>query len=171
MDYRFFDPEYQETDRRAKDFRLEPNQIEEYKDAFEQCDEDLDGFISAKDVGTLLKTLGQNPTEADLQQIRNEVDVDRCGRIDFDDFLLILTRILSHEDHEEEIREAFRVFDMDGKGYMHTEEIKHVLVSVEAFSESEVETMTNDLDINGDGRIHFNEFRTFLKSSTTVHDD
>ncbi|XP_070538781.1 calmodulin-alpha-like [Ptychodera flava] len=169
MDYKFFDKDRESTqsedERRARNLQLTADQIQAYRDAFEQCDEDMDGYISVKDVGTLLKSLGQNPSEADLQQIKNEVEVDKNGRLNFDDFLQILADILSQEDGEEAIREAFRVFDIEGRGYMHTEEIKHVLVLMEAFPEQEVADMTRDLDINGDGRIYYDDFRAFSLST------
>lgn len=31
-----------------------------------------------------MRSLGQNPTESELQDIVNELDVDRTGTIDFD---------------------------------------------------------------------------------------
>ncbi|XP_006825919.1 neo-calmodulin-like [Saccoglossus kowalevskii] len=163
MDYKFFDTTNDDIDTdKLRSLQLKPGQLEEYEDAFRQMDEDEDGFISAKDVGRLLKSLGQNPSEPQLHGIRNEVDLDKDGRLDFSDFLQILMKILSEEDGEEELKEAFRVFDLEGSGYIHTEEIKHVLVLLEAVDNDEVMEMTQDLDINGDGKIYFEDFRKFM---------
>merc|ERR1712208_44053 len=59
---------------------------------------------------------GQNPTEAELQDMINEVDADGNGTIDFPEFLTMMARKMKDTDSEEEIREAFRVFDKDGNG-------------------------------------------------------
>uniref|UniRef100_A0A8C9QZT6 Calmodulin 2b, (phosphorylase kinase, delta) n=1 Tax=Scleropages formosus TaxID=113540 RepID=A0A8C9QZT6_SCLFO len=58
-----------------------------------------------------MRSLGQNPTEAELQDMINEVDADGNGTIDFPEFLTMMARKMKDTDSEEEIREAFRVFD------------------------------------------------------------
>ena len=39
-------------------------------------DKDDDGTITTKELGTVMRSLGQNPTEAELQDMINEVDAD-----------------------------------------------------------------------------------------------
>ena len=56
-----------------------------------------------------MRSLGQNPTEAELQDMINEVDADGNGTIDFPEFLTMMARKMKDTDSEEEIREAFRV--------------------------------------------------------------
>ena len=60
--------------------------------------------------------LGKNPTEAELQDIINEVDPNGDGTVDFPSFLTIMARKMKDQDTEEDIIEAFRVFDKDGNG-------------------------------------------------------
>lgn len=48
----------------------------EFKEAFSLFDKDGDGTISSKELGTVMRSLGQNPTEALLQEMVNEVDAD-----------------------------------------------------------------------------------------------
>ena len=48
----------------------------EFKEAFRIFDKDGDGTISTKELGTVLRSLGQNPTEAELQDMINEVDAN-----------------------------------------------------------------------------------------------
>ena len=48
----------------------------EFKEAFSLFDKDGDGTISSKELGTVMRSLGQNPTEAELQDMINEVDAD-----------------------------------------------------------------------------------------------
>lgn len=77
---------------------------------------DGDGTITTRELGTVMRSLGQNPTEAELQDMINEVDADGNGTIDFPEFLTMMARKMKDTDSEEEIKEAFKVFDKDGNG-------------------------------------------------------
>jgi hypothetical protein len=50
--------------------------ISEFREAFKLFDKDGDGTITTKELGTVMRSLGQNPTEAELQDMVNEVDED-----------------------------------------------------------------------------------------------
>uniref|UniRef100_A0A2K5NRL0 EF-hand calcium-binding domain-containing protein 11 n=2 Tax=Cercopithecinae TaxID=9528 RepID=A0A2K5NRL0_CERAT len=89
-------------------------------------------------------------TEAELQDVINEVDADGNGTIDFTEFLTMIARKMKDTDSEEEIREAFSVFDKDGNGYISGVELHHVMTNLEeAYLDSDgqvnyefVQTMT-----------------------------
>ena len=50
--------------------------LSEFKEAFTLFDKDGDGTISSKELGTVMRSLGQNPTETELTDMINEVDAD-----------------------------------------------------------------------------------------------
>lgn len=50
------------------------------------------GTITTKELGTVMRSLGQNPTEAELQDMISEVDVDKNGTIEFQEFLSLMAR-------------------------------------------------------------------------------
>ena len=50
--------------------------VTEYFEAFNYFDKDNSGHITTKELGTLMKSLGENPTENELQRIINTVDID-----------------------------------------------------------------------------------------------
>ncbi|KAJ0974670.1 hypothetical protein J5N97_016635 [Dioscorea zingiberensis] len=52
--------------------QLSDDQISEFKEAFSLFDKDGDGCITTKELGTVMRSLGQNPTEAELQDMINE---------------------------------------------------------------------------------------------------
>lgn len=82
-----------------------------------------------------MRSLGQNPTEAELQDMINEVDADGNGTIDFPEFLTMMARKMKDTDSAEEIKEAFKVFDKDGNGYISAAELRHIMTCVPLLSQ------------------------------------
>ncbi|KAH0843864.1 putative Calmodulin [Fonsecaea pedrosoi] len=137
------------------------------------------GQITTKELGTVMRSLGQNPSESELQDMINEVDADNNGTIDFPgmveqltisgihglglrvclEFLTMMARKMKDTDSEEEIREAFKVFDRDNNGFISAAELRHVMTSIgEKLTDDEVDEMIREADQDGDGRIDYNEF-------------
>ncbi|KER25111.1 hypothetical protein T265_14277, partial [Opisthorchis viverrini] len=138
--------------------QLTEEQIAEFKEAFSLFDKDGDGTITTKELGTVMRSLGQNPTEAELQDMINEVDADGNGTIDFPEFLTMMARKMKDTDSEEEIREAFRVFDKDGNGFISAAELRHVMTNLgEKLTDEEVDEMIREADIDGDGQVNYEE--------------
>ncbi|OAR05808.1 hypothetical protein LLEC1_03774, partial [Akanthomyces lecanii] len=156
---------------------LTEDQVAEFKEAFSLFDKDGDGQITTKELGTVMRSLGQNPSESELQDMINEVDADNNGTIDFPEFLTMMARKMKDTDSEEEIMEAFKVwtwtmdaveltstnqvqvFDRDNNGFISAAELRHVMTSIgEKLTDDEVDEMIREADQDGDGRIDYNEF-------------
>ncbi|CAN1346559.1 unnamed protein product [Linum perenne] len=157
--------------------QLTDDQISEFKEAFSLFDKDGDGLfsdlslsllsvlilnpgcITTKELGTVMRSLGQNPTEAELQDMINEVDADGNGTIDFPEFLNLMARKMKDTDSEEELKEAFRVFDKDQNGFISAAELRHVMTNLgEKLTDEEVDEMIREADVDGDGQINYEEF-------------
>ncbi|GMR33022.1 hypothetical protein PMAYCL1PPCAC_03217 [Pristionchus mayeri] len=145
--------------------QLTPEQIAEFKEAFSLFDRDGDGSITTKDLGTVMRSLGQKPTVTELLEMVDEVDVDGNGTIDFPEFLSMMTRKRKDIDCEEEIREAFKVYDRDGNGVISAAELRLVMQDLgEKLSEEEVNAMIAEADIDGDGQVNYEEFVMMMTS-------
>jgi len=143
----------------ADDMKLTDEEIAEFKEAFSLFDQNGDNTISTKELGIVMRSLGQEPTEEELTDMINEVDHNGNGTIDFDEFVDMMGRKMRETDTAEEIRQAFRVFDKDGNGFISAAELRHVMTNLgERLTDEEVEEMIREADCDGDGQINYEEF-------------
>ncbi|OCF31693.1 calmodulin [Kwoniella heveanensis CBS 569] len=129
---------------------------------------DGDGTITTKELGTVMRSLGQNPTQAELEDMINEVDADGNNSIDFAEFMTLMARKMHDTDSEDEIREAFKVFDKNNDGHISAAELKHVMTNLgEKLSDAEISEMIREADKDGDGMIDYNEFVTMMMAKVS----
>ncbi|XP_062197463.1 uncharacterized protein LOC133900370 [Phragmites australis] len=150
--------------------QLSKEQIDEFREAFSLFDKDGDGTITTKELGTVMRSLGQSPTEAELQDMVDEVDADGSGAIDFHEFLTLLARKMRDAGADDELREAFRVFDQDQNGFISRDELRHVLENLgERLSDYELAEMLREADVDGDGQINYTEFAKVMMAKRRQH--
>jgi calmodulin len=85
-----------------------------------------------------------------------QIDADGSGTIDFPEFLTMMARKMKDTDSEEEILEAFKVFDKDGNGFISDAELRHIMTNRDE--------MIREADIDGDGQINYEEFVKMMMS-------
>ncbi|CAJ2673913.1 unnamed protein product [Trifolium pratense] len=132
---------------------LNEDQIVEIKEAFCLFDKDGD------ELATVIRSLDQNPTEEELQDMINEVDADGNGTIEFVEFLNLMAKKMKETDADEDLKEAFKVFDKDQNGYISASELRHVMINLgEKLTDEEVDQMIKEADLDGDGQVNYDEF-------------
>ena len=143
----------------SSELMITEDKMNEFKEAFNIFDKDRDGYITAKELGDLIRNLGQTPSEAELQNMINEVDINNNGAIDFKEFLDIMIKKLKDSENEEELIEAFKIFDKDGNGLIGSEELLNVMVTLgETSNIKEIEDLIKEVDLDRDGLINYEEF-------------
>ena len=65
---------------------------------FRLFDRDGNGKISREELSAALHSLGQEPTAAELQEMLSDVDKDRNGTIDFEEFRDLIQRKMAGAD-------------------------------------------------------------------------
>ena len=139
--------------------QLSEEQIAVFKEAFYLFDKNGNRTITTKELEMVMRSLGSNLTEVELQDMINEVDVDNSGTIDFSEFLAMIATKLKEVDSEEKVLETFRVFDVDGNGFISAAELRHVMVNLgERLTDDEVDEMIKVADDDKDGKISYQEF-------------
>jgi len=88
------------------------------------------------------------------------------GTVEFEEFLAMMTRRLAatstdddearRQRHDAELRQAFRVFDIDGDGLIDADELRQTMANLgETLSDHDVRAMIREADRNGDGKVDF----------------
>jgi len=145
---------------------LTEEQVEDIKGIFQQYDKNQDGTMDAGELRGLMRELGQDPTEADLQKMIAEAEErtqasERNGKIEFSEFLDMIERqgYKSQEMQEQELEAAFKVFDKDNNGFITCEELKYTLCNLgEVMTEEEVTMMIQEADTDNNGVVNYQEF-------------
>ncbi|KAG9264444.1 calcium-binding protein 5b [Astyanax mexicanus] len=144
--------------------QLVADEIEELRDAFREFDKDKDGLISCKDLGNLMRTMGYMPTEMELIELGQNINMNLGGQVDFEDFVDLMAPKLLAETAGmiglKELKEAFKEFDMDGDGNITIDELRHAMQKLlgESTNRKEIEAVVKEADNNGDGTVDFEEF-------------
>uniref|UniRef100_A0AC35GKF8 EF-hand domain-containing protein n=1 Tax=Panagrolaimus sp. PS1159 TaxID=55785 RepID=A0AC35GKF8_9BILA len=85
-------------------------------DTFDLLDVDKDGRLSRAEIAALLRTIKVEPTRIELDFIFNEMDRDKSGKINKEEFVNYMRSPPIHRITVKELEEQFRQFDRDGDG-------------------------------------------------------
>ena len=144
---------------------LTDEQIIEFREAFQAFDKDGNGSITTKELGTVMRSLGQNLSEAEIKEVIDEVDEDKNGTIDFQEFLSLMARKMKIIDKEDELIDAFKVLDLNGNGKISKYELRYIILSTESgFTGNDVDELLKITEIDEDGNIDLHDFIKTLMS-------
>lgn len=133
-------------------------------------DRDNDGMITATELHNIMKSLGEDPTESEVQEMIYEVDQEGKGAINFEEFAVMMARKseMPH-DEDEDIKAAFIVFDKDHDGFVTVDEMNEVLSKFDLSTPiDEIRDMIKSVDDDGDGMLSFDEFSNLMKTYDSI---
>jgi len=116
------------------------------KEWFSRIDKDNDGQITTKELGTFLRSRGEN--ERYIQGFINGVDADEDGTIYFQEYLTYVMAMIRH---------AFWLIDQDGNGYIEAAELRLMMTKI-GYKDKEVDEMFHEADIDDDDQVNFKDF-------------
>ncbi|KAL5247756.1 hypothetical protein ACHWQZ_G019593 [Mnemiopsis leidyi] len=139
--------------------KLSEAELAELKDIFRMFDKDNSGSIDVNELESMVSSLGISATKEDLNDMIAEADIDKSGTIEFDEFKTLIGPHFQKEKPPEDYIDAFNFFDKDGDGFISRSELRNIMNTVDSkLAESDIEDMIKEADINGDGKIDFDEF-------------
>lgn len=78
------------------------------------------------------------------------------GSIDFEEFVLMMAKKLEKTNTEDEIREAFKLFDKDNNGCITVTELRNILTETgQKIRPEEADELMKAIDTDGDGKIDY----------------
>lgn len=149
--------------------RLDDDQITELREIFRSFDRNKDGSLTQLELGSLLRSLGLEPSRDQLETLIHKADTNSNGLIEFSEFVgLVAPQLLPEKSPytETQLRQLFRMFDRDGNGFITAAELAHSMAKLgHALTAEELTGMIREADSDGDGRISFEEFSLAITSA------
>lgn len=122
------------------------SQIQEFKEAFTMIDQNRDGIIDVSDLQNIYQQIGRDLDEKSAEQMLKESPKE----LNFTHFLTLFGEKLHGTDPEAALRDAFKLFDEDGKGTLPEEYVKDLLMNVgDQFSKDEIKQVWKEAPIEG----------------------
>ncbi|NMG08474.1 EF-hand domain-containing protein [Brasilonema sp. UFV-L1] len=144
---------------------LSEQQVEKLWEAFTVFDEDGSGAISTEELGQVMRSLGQTPSDTEVRDMIKEVDVDLSGSIDFEEFKALM--VSRQGDRNSRLKLAFSVFDENGSGEITADEMRSVM-SQFGLTDEELDEMVKEVDHDGDASIDFKEFCQLMPDESEI---
>lgn len=148
----------------AAEFSLPEEQYKEFTEAFHAVDKNNSGLLSPFELGILMRSLGHNPTEAELNQIIQDYDAYAKGGINVHDFLTVMSKREQDTALQDKLLNAFRVFDRDGNGFVSYDELRSQMMTIgnNPYTEKEFEEFMSEYQPEPDGQIDYNAFAQLM---------
>lgn len=140
---------------------LTEDEVMEIKEAFDLFDSDKSGEIDTEELKQALKNLGIDAKNQTLANMMADLDKDGSGKIDFSEFIEMMTAKMSDRDTREDLEKVFKLFlgDDDKADKIMLKHLKRVARELnETMSEEELQEMITRADLNKDQGVDFEEF-------------
>ncbi|CAI9766702.1 unnamed protein product [Fraxinus pennsylvanica] len=134
----------------------------QYERVFNHLDENGDGKISPCELQKCADLIGgaMSPEEAEMAVVLMDSDGD--GLLCLEDFLKLVEGA-EEEEKAKDLKEAFRMYEMEGSGCITPKSLKRMLSRLgESKTIDECKLMIDHFDINGDGQLNFDEFKVMM---------
>ncbi|XP_027072378.1 calmodulin-like protein 3 [Coffea eugenioides] len=162
------------------------NKKVQLRSIFATFDKNNDGYITEQELKDSLNNIGMGMTESDIADMVRKVDSNGDGLIDLEEFCESFDSLIgrgemneeeqerdANDDEDEEVsreddlKEAFAVFDGNKDGLITVEELGLVLSSLGFKEGKKLEDcieMIRKVDVDGDGMVNFDEFKRMMKA-------
>jgi len=148
--------------------QISDDTIEKLRGIFLSLDDDHSGTLSVEEIDDALERLEvEEPIRIEMRRLMHEIDVDGSGTVNYTEF--IAANISKKQYLQEQVcKAAFHIFDVNGDGFICKNDLAALLKSghdddgFAGISVDEINSMMNEVDQNGDGRMSFEEFMALM---------
>ena len=146
---------------------LTEDEIEEIKEAFDLFDTDGSGSIDPKELRAAMQSLGFEAKNQTIYQMITDLDKNKSGNIDFEEFLDMMTARMSDKDTREDIYKVFKLFDDDGTNTITLKNLRRVARELgETMTDEELQEMIERADSNNDKVVSMDDFYNIMTKKT-----
>ncbi|XP_042236252.1 troponin C, isotype gamma-like [Homarus americanus] len=138
------------------------------KRTFTMFDQDRSGFVPTNKIVAILNTLDIKFTHEDVTKRIKVIDANKEGKVNFDNFVNILSKYMVDDEYDDEamygeLKEAFRLYDRGGNGYITTSTLKEILTELDnKLSDEDLDGIIEEIDEDGSGTVDFDEFMEMM---------
>ncbi|XP_009595960.1 calcium-binding allergen Ole e 8-like [Nicotiana tomentosiformis] len=137
--------------------------MEEVKKVFARFDANGDGMISGDELSGVLKALGSDTSPDEVERMMAEIDTDRDGCINLQEFADFCKSDDSVDGGAKELKEAFDLYDQDHNGLISAAELHQILNRLgQNCTVQDCTRMITSVDADGDGNVSFEEFKQMM---------
>merc|ERR1711890_139303 len=134
---------------------LDLEQVDSLKKGFEGFDKEGAGTISQTTMQMILKSMGVECKKDDMD-----------GKFTFLQFCQVSAKFMIEDDEEqmkEELKEAFRIYDKEGQGFITNDVLKDILREIDnTLTEDDLDHIIEEVDEDGSGTMDFDEFQEMM---------
>ncbi len=146
---------------------LSEQDLQEFREVFNLVDTDRGGSISSEELGRLMETLGIKTSKEELELMISEIDENGNGDIDFDEFVMVMSRKVQADYTADEVKSAFRLFvhEVGNPGTISARDLERALslYGKDRLSPEDARNLVSQLDLT-DGRFSFEEYVNMMMS-------
>jgi centrin-3 len=145
--------------KKARKFVLSDDQLNLLKEAFDLFDMEKTGNIDYHELKLTLKAFGFRIKKQEIINMMQKFESNSGNKINFNDFIDLMTEKFSERDPREEAVMAFDLFDEDKKGKINIKNLKKAVKEInENLTENELKAIIEEFDTDGDGYITKDDF-------------
>ena len=143
---------------------LTENTIAEIREIFTLFDKDSDGFVNVEELGTMIRALYMNPTDAEVEALKKEIDQGNIGKFDQNSFMSTVAKRGKDPETMDDLIEALTIISAEGeKANIRTDRFKFYMSdNGEKIPKNEVDEILADLDIVHEDYINIDELAKIL---------
>ncbi|KAH7977875.1 hypothetical protein HPB49_003827 [Dermacentor silvarum] len=150
----------------TKEDELNDSQVSELRDLFFKFDTERTGTVAFEHVDEILRAAARVITDPEFKKrVKSTVPGDLGKKVQFPEFVDLVQKCTRAFSPQTDLRDAFRVFDRDGHGFITTAELRHVVTTLgERMTDEEADELVREADPTNAGHVDYEEF---IKTITT----
>lgn len=152
-------------------------ELKEFRAIFDKYDTSGDGSVDAAEMQQVFQAVGVHLKQFQVEQIVREFDIDGSGEIEFEEFMVMMIKLLNRRvradciDYRDYLADAliaryeqmFRTYDVSGDGSINREELEDMLAKLNInMTALQIDEVIAEVDKDGSGEIEFDEFLSMM---------